>query len=231
MSISLPPGVWTRRRRSTTIPIVYVAGKRNDTRSDVVPLATIARWIGTAPMQEFAPIAERIASLLKARGETLAVAESSTGGLISAALVAVPGASAYFLGSAVVYTRLSRRVLLGIPDAALADIRPATEAYARLMARTDPVGAARHVREALAIDGSWMIVEPFAHDRVEDNLNPVGRIYYAASTMICTPASLSQEVALGLGAQAGETRLRGGCHRRRPDAVPPRHRDSVQSDL
>jgi SAM-dependent methyltransferase len=72
----------------------------------------------------------------------------------------------------------------------------------------DPVGAARHVREALAKDGSWMIVEPFAHDRVEDNLNPVGRIYYAASTMICTPASLSQEVALGLGAQAGETRLR-----------------------
>jgi hypothetical protein len=53
-----------------------------------------------------------------------------------------------------------------------------------------------------------MIVEPFAHDRVEDNLNPVGRIYYAASTMICTPASLSQEVALGLGAQAGEARLR-----------------------
>ncbi len=72
----------------------------------------------------------------------------------------------------------------------------------------DPVGAARHVREALAKDGSWMIVEPFAHDRVEDNLNPVGRIYYAASTMICTPASLSQEVALGLGAQAGEARLR-----------------------
>jgi len=87
-------------------------------------------------MQEFAPIAERIASLLKARGETLAVVESSTGGLISAALVAVPGASAYFLGGAVVYTRLSRRVLLGIPDAALADIRPATEAYASLMART-----------------------------------------------------------------------------------------------
>ncbi len=87
-------------------------------------------------MREFAPLAKRIASLLKARGETLAVAESSTGGLISAALVAVPGASAYFLGGAVVYTRLSRRVLLGIPDTALADIRPATEAYAQLMART-----------------------------------------------------------------------------------------------
>jgi SAM-dependent methyltransferase len=72
----------------------------------------------------------------------------------------------------------------------------------------DPVGAASHVRDALAKDGTWMIVEPFAHDRVEDNFNPVGRIYYAASTMICTPASLSQEVGLGLGAQAGEARLR-----------------------
>ena len=73
----------------------------------------------------------------------------------------------------------------------------------------DPVGAARHVRETLADDGIWMIVEPFANDRVEDNLNPVGRIYYSASTMICTPCSLAQEVGLGLGAQAGETRLRG----------------------
>jgi SAM-dependent methyltransferase len=72
----------------------------------------------------------------------------------------------------------------------------------------DPVGAARHVREALHEDGTWLIVEPFAHDRTEDNLNPVGRLYYAASTMICTPASLSQEVGLGLGAQAGEARLR-----------------------
>lgn len=72
----------------------------------------------------------------------------------------------------------------------------------------DPVGAGKHVRDSLARDGSWMIVEPFAHDRLQDNLNPVGRIYYGASTMICTPASLSQEVGLGLGAQAGEMRLR-----------------------
>lgn len=72
----------------------------------------------------------------------------------------------------------------------------------------DPVGAAAHVREALAEDGSWMIVEPYANDRLEDNLNPVGRIYYAASTMICTPASRSQEVGLALGAQAGEARIR-----------------------
>ena len=72
----------------------------------------------------------------------------------------------------------------------------------------DPVGAGRHVKETLAKDGTWMIVEPFAHDDLKDNLNPVGRVYYAASTFICTPASLSQEVALGLGAQAGERRLR-----------------------
>ena len=72
----------------------------------------------------------------------------------------------------------------------------------------DPVGAGRHVRETLADDGTWMIVEPFAHDSLKDNLNPVGRIFYGASTMICTPASLSQEVGLGLGAQAGEMRLR-----------------------
>lgn len=73
---------------------------------------------------------------------------------------------------------------------------------------TDPVGAATHVRTTLKGDGSWMIVEPFANDRFEDNLNPIGRIFYAASTMICTPASLSQEVGLGLGAQAGEARIR-----------------------
>jgi SAM-dependent methyltransferase len=71
----------------------------------------------------------------------------------------------------------------------------------------DPEGAARHVKESLGSDGAWMIVEPFANDKVEDNLNPIGRVYYAASTMLCTPASLSQEVGLALGAQAGEGRL------------------------
>lgn len=72
----------------------------------------------------------------------------------------------------------------------------------------DPKGAAAHIRKALKADGTFMLVEPFAHDDLADNLNPVGRLYYAGSTMICTPASLSQEVGLGLGAQAGETRLR-----------------------
>ncbi len=71
----------------------------------------------------------------------------------------------------------------------------------------DPVGASAHVLETLAPGGTWMIVEPFANDRVEENLNPVGRVFYGASTVICTPASLSQEVGLALGAQAGEARL------------------------
>jgi 2-polyprenyl-3-methyl-5-hydroxy-6-metoxy-1,4-benzoquinol methylase len=72
----------------------------------------------------------------------------------------------------------------------------------------DPAGAARHVLSTLAPEGSWMIVEPFANDRVEDNLNPIGRVFYSASTLLCTPASLSQEVGLALGAQAGEARTR-----------------------
>lgn len=71
----------------------------------------------------------------------------------------------------------------------------------------DPVGAARHVLSTLSDGGVWMIVEPMASDKVEDNLNPVGRVFYAASTFVCTPASRSQEVGLGLGAQAGEARL------------------------
>ena len=71
----------------------------------------------------------------------------------------------------------------------------------------DPVGAARHIREALKPDGAFMLVEPFAHDGLAENLNPVGRMFYSASTMICTPGSLAQEVGLGLGAQAGEARL------------------------
>ena len=72
----------------------------------------------------------------------------------------------------------------------------------------DPVGAARHVRDSLSSDGTWLIVEPAAGDRVEDNLNPVGRAYYGFSTLLCTPASLSQDVGLALGAQAGESRIR-----------------------
>jgi SAM-dependent methyltransferase len=71
----------------------------------------------------------------------------------------------------------------------------------------DPVGAARHTAETLADGGTYMIVEPMSGDTLEDNMNPVGRMFYAASSMVCTPASKAQEVGLALGAQAGETRL------------------------
>jgi SAM-dependent methyltransferase len=90
----------------------------------------------------------------------------------------------------------------------------------------DPIGAAQHVRQSLHVDGTWLIVEPYAEDRVEGNFNPVGRMMYAASTMVCVPASMSQEVGLALGAQAGESRLRevvtaGGFTRfRRATATP-----------
>jgi len=90
----------------------------------------------------------------------------------------------------------------------------------------DPVGVARHVRETLKKDGTWMVVEPFAEDRVEQNLNPIGRVFYSVSTLVCTPASLAQEVGLALGAQAGEARLRavmkeaGFTRARRATATP-----------
>jgi len=90
----------------------------------------------------------------------------------------------------------------------------------------DPVSAAAHVRASLSTNGTWLIVEPFANDSLEENLNPVGRIYYSASTFICTPASRSQEVGACLGAQAGEARLRevvingGFRHFRRATQTP-----------
>lgn len=90
----------------------------------------------------------------------------------------------------------------------------------------DPAGAAAHVRETLDPDGTWMIVEPFAHDRLEDNVNPFGRVFYSASTLMCLPVSRSQEVDAALGAQAGEARLRevvstGGFTRIRRAAETP----------
>ena len=90
----------------------------------------------------------------------------------------------------------------------------------------DPVSASKHIKAALKPEGTWLIVEPFANDALEDNLNPIGRIYYSASTCICTPASRSQELGLCLGAQAGEGRLRsvvgkgGFSHFRRATQTP-----------
>ncbi|MCR2808180.1 MULTISPECIES: class I SAM-dependent methyltransferase [unclassified Microbacterium] len=93
----------------------------------------------------------------------------------------------------------------------------------------DPVGAARHVREVIADDGTWMIVEPMAGDHVEDNFNAVGRAYYGFSTLLCTPSSLSQDVGLALGTQAGPARIRdvtaaGGFTRFRTVAETPFNR-------
>lgn len=90
----------------------------------------------------------------------------------------------------------------------------------------DPAGAASHVKQSLAVNGTWMIVEPIAGDDIASNLNPIGRIYYSASTVCCVPASRSQEVGLGLGAQAGEKRIRqvvtegGFTHFRRASETP-----------
>jgi nicotinamide-nucleotide amidase len=132
-------------------------------------------------MQELLPRAELAASRLKARGATLAVAESSAGGLISAALLAVPGASAYFLGGAVVYTRQARQALLDIPESALADFRPATEAYALLLART--------VRRRFAAD--WSIAETGA-------TGPTGNRYGDAAGHACIAVAGGIERAVTL---------------------------------
>src|SRR5262249_39528364 len=96
--------------------------------------STLSAWT-MRPMKTLLPLAEKIAAGLIARKETITIAESSTGGLVSAALLAVPGASAYFLGGAVVYTKSSRAALLGIRDADMQGLRPATEAYSLLIAR------------------------------------------------------------------------------------------------
>src|ERR1700681_2839616 len=140
-------------------------------------------------MKELVAIAEQIAVQLVARKHTIAVAESSTGGLISASLLAVPGASAYFLGSAVVYTRDARRILMEIPDDAMKGIRSASEPYAKLLASqirqrfssdwglsetgaTGPTGnrygdAARHSRMAVAgSQESAMTLETGSTDRL-----------------------------------------------------------------
>jgi PncC family amidohydrolase len=132
-------------------------------------------------MNELLPIAEKIAAALVARKETLAVAESSTGGLISAALLAVPGASAYFLGGAVVYTRQSRRLLLGIPDAALDGIRASTETYALLLARG--------VRDQFS--SSWSLAETGA-------TGPTGNRYGDAAGHSCLAVAGGAERAITL---------------------------------
>jgi PncC family amidohydrolase len=126
-------------------------------------------------------VGERIATLLKERRETVAVAESSAGGLIAATLLAQPGASAYFLGGAVVYTYAARRLFLDLPDAALEGIRPATEAYARLLARV--------VRQRLG--ATWGLAETGA-------TGPAGNRYGDPAGHVCLAVAGPAEQAITL---------------------------------
>src|SRR5712692_11379873 len=132
-------------------------------------------------VQDLMARAERIAVRLKARRETIAVAESSTGGLISAALLGVAGASSYFLGGAVVYTQAARRALLDIPDSAMAGIRASTEAYALLLART--------ARTRFA--ASWAVAETGA-------TGPTGNRYGDAAGHSCLAVVGTSERAIRL---------------------------------
>jgi PncC family amidohydrolase len=132
-------------------------------------------------MRELVSVAERIAERLVARKQTIAVAESSTGGLISAALLAVPGASAYFKGSAVVYTRDARRLLMDIPDEAMQGIRSASEAYARLLAE--------QMRRRFASD--WGLSETGA-------TGPTGNRYGDAAGHSCISVAGTQTNAITL---------------------------------
>jgi len=132
-------------------------------------------------MKDLLPVAEKLATRLKERRETVAVAESSAGGLISAELLAQPGASAYFLGGAVVYTYVARRLFLDLPDAALAGIRPATEAYARLLAR-----AARQ-----RLGATWGLAETGA-------TGPAGNRYGDPAGHVCLALAGPVEAAITL---------------------------------
>jgi nicotinamide-nucleotide amidase len=135
-------------------------------------------------MQNLLPRAEKLAALLKDRRETIVVAESSTGGLISAALLSVPGASAYFLGGAVVYTLRARRALLDIADAAVAGMRGASEPYALLMART--------AREQFS--ASWSLAESGA-------TGPTGNRYGdpAGHTCLAVAGAIERAITLETG--------------------------------
>src|SRR5580692_6979739 len=132
-------------------------------------------------LNDLLPLAETIAARLKARHETIAIAESSTGGLIAAALLAVPGASAYFLGGAVAYTRQAKSLLLAISDAALAEYRPATEPHALLLAR--------RAREQFA--ATWGLGESGA-------TGPTGNRYGDAAGHVCLAIAGPVEQALTL---------------------------------
>jgi nicotinamide-nucleotide amidase len=139
-------------------------------------------------MEELRPVANQIAQLLIARKETIAVAESSAGGLISAALLSVPGASAYFLGGAVVYTRTARDALLAIPESALAGMRASTEPYALLLART---ARAR-------MSTTWAVAETGA-------TGPTGNRYGDAAGHACLAVAGPHDLARALTLETAAT--------------------------
>jgi nicotinamide-nucleotide amidase len=144
-------------------------------------------------MQDLIARAEKIARLLKDRRETMVVAESSTGGLISAALLAVPGASAYFLGAAVVYTQVARRALLDLGDISALGIRASTEAYARLLAQT--------AQQRFA--ASWALAESGA-------TGPTGNRYGDAAGHSCIAIAGAVERAITL--ETGSSDRVGNMH-------------------
>ncbi len=168
---------------------------------------------------EWLPALDGVVEKLQ-RGAT--VADVGCGHGASTILMAQAFPSSRFVGSdyheASIATARERAVEAGVADRVTFEVAPAT-AFAGsgydlvtmfdcLHDMGDPVGAAQHVRRALADDGTWMVVEPMAGDRVEDNLHPVGRAYYGFSTLLCTPTSLAQDVGLALGTQAGPARIR-----------------------
>ena len=138
-------------------------------------------------MNELATMAAPLGALLKERKATIAVAESSAGGLISAALLAVPGASAYFLGGGVIYTQAARRALLRVPDASVAGIRSSTEAYALLKARA--------IRELLG--ATWGLAETGAS-------GPTGNRYGDAAGHVCLAVAGPVERAITLETRHGD---------------------------
>jgi PncC family amidohydrolase len=150
-------------------------------------------------MQTLLPLTQKIAARLKERRETVAVAESSTGGLIAASLLAVPGASAYFLGGAVVYTSVSRAALLGITDAAMAGLRASTEAYA--------LQCARRMREKH--DATWAIGETGA-------TGPSGNRYGDAAGHCCIAVvgpSVERAITLETGSGDRQANMRAFAQR------------------
>src|SRR5262249_42182211 len=176
----------TRIRRSRPAALAGIIGAARR-RGQACASRSCGRQQEISAMQDLMARAERIARLLKDRGETVAVAESSTGGLISAALLAMPGASAYFLGGAVVYTQVARRGLLDLPDIAALGMRASTEPYARLLAQT--------ARQRFA--ASWALAESGA-------TGPTGNRYGDAPGHSCIAVAGGAERVITLETGSGD---------------------------